>query len=259
MTTTAGRLWNEAAAAQRYARFRPDSFHGLVVERLRPWVAGRLPLRVAVDLGSGTGQSTRPLLALSQRVIGIEPSAAMRSLAEGGSGITYQEGSGEATGLPDASVDLVSIGLAFHWMDATRAVPEIARILVSGGILAISNNGFVGVMTGQPAFGSWWKDYLSRHPTPKRNQAVLTRELAVQSGLQEIQAETRFEYQESFTADRLAGYLATQTNALEYLKTHDADASTWIAGITASLQPLFPKPEMEFQFQGRLAVWRRSG
>lgn len=45
-------------------------------------------------------------------------------------------GSAEAIPLPDASVDAVIAGNALHWFDMDFAGPEIARVLVPGGILA---------------------------------------------------------------------------------------------------------------------------
>src|SRR5690242_5790814 len=45
-------------------------------------------------------------------------------------------GSAEAIPLPDASVDAVLAGNAMHWFDMAVAGPEIARVLVPGGILA---------------------------------------------------------------------------------------------------------------------------
>lgn len=110
-----GHFWDDRAAAERYARFRPDSFHRLIVDRLRPHLGDGLPLDLAVDLGSGTGQSSRPLLNLAQQVIGVEPSAAMRMAAGETPGIAWRDGRGEATGLPDGCADLVLVGLAFHW------------------------------------------------------------------------------------------------------------------------------------------------
>ena len=46
----------------------------------------------------------------------------------------------EATSLPDASVELVLAGQAFHWFDQARARPEFARILKPGGWLALMWN-----------------------------------------------------------------------------------------------------------------------
>lgn len=45
-------------------------------------------------------------------------------------------GSAEAVPLPDASVDAVLADHAMHWFDMDIAGPELARVLVPGGILA---------------------------------------------------------------------------------------------------------------------------
>ena len=45
-------------------------------------------------------------------------------------------GSAEEIPLPDASLDAVLAGQAMHWFDMDRALPEIARVLRPGGVLA---------------------------------------------------------------------------------------------------------------------------
>ena len=46
-------------------------------------------------------------------------------------------GTAEEVPLPDAAVDVVAVGQAFHWFDHERALPEIARVLRPGGVLAL--------------------------------------------------------------------------------------------------------------------------
>ncbi|MDY7104391.1 MAG: methyltransferase domain-containing protein [Actinomycetota bacterium] len=92
----------------------------------------------AVDLGCGTGLSTRWLAGLAGRVTGVEPSADMRAVAAaaGGGAISYQEGWSHASGLDDACADLVVAVQALHWMEPTSTLAEVARILRPGGIFA---------------------------------------------------------------------------------------------------------------------------
>lgn len=91
------------------------------------------------DVGAGTGIWTRMLAGQVGRLIAIEPNAAMRRCAVmdcHGLGIDIRDGSAEATGLPDASVDLVTMASSFHWTDVDRALAEFLRVLKPGGWFA---------------------------------------------------------------------------------------------------------------------------
>ncbi len=56
--------------------------------------------------------------------------------------VDVRSGQAEATGLPEASVDVVTMFQAFHWCDGARALVEFARILRPGGVLAVAWNVF---------------------------------------------------------------------------------------------------------------------
>ena len=121
------------AAAAAYAEHRPDYAEDAVRWALGP--AGASP-RV-LDLGAGTGKLTATLVGLGAEVTAVEPDPAM--LAELRRSVASAEalaGSAEDIPLPDASVDAVLAGQAMHWFDLSRAIPEIARVLVPGGVLA---------------------------------------------------------------------------------------------------------------------------
>jgi SAM-dependent methyltransferase len=91
-------------------------------------------LRV-LDLGAGTGILTRAVGALGHEVVPVEPDPAMRArLVAATGGITPLAGTAERIPLPDASVDAVVVGQAYHWFDPDRAHPEIARVLRPGGV-----------------------------------------------------------------------------------------------------------------------------
>ncbi|MGC9668180.1 class I SAM-dependent methyltransferase [Planosporangium sp. 12N6] len=116
-------------AADLYDRIRPR----YPVEAIR-WILGDRPLTV-VDLGAGTGILSRQLAGLGHRVVPVEPDPGMRArLGAAGGAPAAVEGSAEAVPLPDASVDAVVAGQAYHWFDPDTAHPEIARVLRPGGV-----------------------------------------------------------------------------------------------------------------------------
>lgn len=121
--------------AERYDDVRPHPPEALRT-LLPPLVAGGL--RRVADLGSGTGLSTRFWASAADEVTGVEPSAAMRAQAAdrtAAPNVRYVAGTGAATGLATASVDLVTASQSLHWMDPKPTFREIARILRPGGVL----------------------------------------------------------------------------------------------------------------------------
>lgn len=92
----------------------------------------------ALDLGAGTGIIAADLLDLGLEVIAIEPLEQMRALIP--SGARVLDGSAEAIPLPDASVDAVFVGQAWHWFDAELALVEARRVLRPGGTLVLMWN-----------------------------------------------------------------------------------------------------------------------
>jgi SAM-dependent methyltransferase len=120
-----------------------------VYERARPsypaealaWIADRLDLRAGrtvLDLGAGTGKLTRALSETGARVIAVEPGDAMRAeLQRATPGAEALRGSAEDIPLPDASVDGIAVGQAFHWFRHDVAIPELHRVLRGGGGVAL--------------------------------------------------------------------------------------------------------------------------
>jgi len=93
-----------------------------------------------VDLGAGTGISSRLLGARGASVIAVEPNTAMREHAEPGLNVSWKAGTAENTGLTTATADLVTAFQAFHWFDSDAAVREIVRILRPSGRAAVVYN-----------------------------------------------------------------------------------------------------------------------
>lgn len=123
--------------AKDYANYRP-SYAENALEVLHQLV--NVPAEVA-DIGAGTGIFTRQLLQSGYHVSAVEPNAAMRAqsqcLCEAYPHFTPIEGQGENTHLPDASIDLITIAQAFHWLDRPLASAEFHRISRNDAKIAV--------------------------------------------------------------------------------------------------------------------------
>jgi SAM-dependent methyltransferase len=112
--------------ADAYAAHRP----GYPPEAIDAVLAGLGDPRALTiaDLGAGTGISSRLLAERGAKVIAVEPNAKMRGAAGLDAGIEWRDGTGEATGLPNAAVDIAAAFQAFHWFATPAGLAEMRRI-----------------------------------------------------------------------------------------------------------------------------------
>ena len=94
---------------------------------------------LVVDLGSGTGLSTRPWADRADEVVGVEASPEMRAQAQeatAAGNVRFVQAYAQATGLPDECAEIVTCSQAMHWMEPEPTLAEAARILRPGGVFA---------------------------------------------------------------------------------------------------------------------------
>ncbi len=117
-----------------YARYRP-TYPSAAIDAVLEELGGPAGL-LAVNVGAGTGISSRLLADRGVGVIALEPNPQMRA-AIGDARIDARDGLAHATGLEDASADLVTSFQAFHWFANDDATREFARVLRPGGRVAL--------------------------------------------------------------------------------------------------------------------------
>jgi len=123
-----------------YDRYRPSAPQALVVSTLR--YAEMAHANLVVDIGSGTGLSTFIWKDSAATIIGVDPSPDMRQLAAAhgdysSNQIRFVHGFGHEVPVDDGSVDIVSCGQVFHWMDIAKTLSEVNRILRPGGVFVV--------------------------------------------------------------------------------------------------------------------------
>lgn len=139
--------------ADDYDRHRPQPPRALAA--LLTQIAQCPRPALVVDLGSGTGLSSRYWSDKAERVIGIEPSADMRrtALERGSSGnLQFHDGLSHCTGLPAGVAQIVTCMQSLHWMEPQGTFEEARRLLRPGGVFAAVDYDW------PPVTGSWKAD-----------------------------------------------------------------------------------------------------
>jgi ubiquinone/menaquinone biosynthesis C-methylase UbiE len=121
--------------AECYDAHRPKP--PVAIVDLLTQVAGIARPKLVIDVGSGTGLSTRVWSGRADRVIGIEPNPHMRQAAERiGGGVAYLDATSAHTTLPDACADVVTCSQSLHWLEPRATFAEVARVLRPDGAFA---------------------------------------------------------------------------------------------------------------------------
>jgi SAM-dependent methyltransferase len=95
--------------------------------------------QLVVDLGSGTGLSTRAWSERADEVVGVEASPEMREqavAATSAANVRFVGAYAQETGLAEGVADIVTCSQSFHWMEPEPTLAEAARILRPGGVFA---------------------------------------------------------------------------------------------------------------------------
>ncbi len=132
-----GKVFDEIAA--EYDRNRPMYPDELVDQACR--VAGIGDGDQVLEIGCGSGQLTRSLVARGLRVTAVEPGTNLIALArqnlEGAGAVEFMNARFEDAALPHQHFRAVFSASALHWVDPRVSWRKIADVLVPGGTLAL--------------------------------------------------------------------------------------------------------------------------
>jgi SAM-dependent methyltransferase len=122
-----------SASASDYATFRPK-----YPAELFEFVASLPERRGCVwDCATGNGQAALPLAERFDRVIATDASAEQIAHATPHPRVSYGVARADESGLDHASVDLVTVAQALHWLPLDQFFAEVRRVAVPHGVLAV--------------------------------------------------------------------------------------------------------------------------
>lgn len=200
--------------ADDYARFRPsypDTLYAFLAK-----VVGAHDL--AWDCATGNGQAAVGLAAHFARVVATDASASQIEHAAAHPNVEYRVAEASASGLADASVDLVTIAQALHWFDTPAFYTEVRRALKPGGACAAWGYGLMRVAPAIDAVidrfyhevvGPYWPPERAHLDAGYRTLGFPFPEIAAPA----------FAMEAAWPLAGLRGYLATWSAAKRYAKT----------------------------------------
>ena len=145
-------MYESSNIAQRYSKFRPTHPEPLLEKIFAFSAKHGVGNNMAMDLACGPGQSTFPLCGRFHRTVGVDISKAQidcalekkKALSVSGD-VEFVVSSASDLPFEDESVDVITCGVAWHWLDPDTVFPEIDRVLKRPGVLAVYCHGHLNI------------------------------------------------------------------------------------------------------------------
>ncbi|MGC3965022.1 MAG: class I SAM-dependent methyltransferase [Rhodocyclaceae bacterium] len=208
-----------SAVAKGYFAFRPR-YPAEMFDFLAQTAPGHA---LAWDCGCGSGQATTDLASRFDRVLGTDLAAAQIQAAPQVENIAWRAADAPDSGLPDASVNLITAAQALHWFDLDAFYAEVRRVLAPGGVIAAWSYGIVQVaddVIDAPVqhfrtvtVGPFW-------PAERRHVENGYRDLPFP--FEEIAAPA-FAMEAEWDLPQLLGYIRSWSSVGRYIAEHGAD------------------------------------
>jgi ubiquinone/menaquinone biosynthesis C-methylase UbiE len=201
-------------AAEVYEKARPE-YPAEAVDWMLPLAA-----RTVLDLGAGTGKLTRALAARGLEIFAVDPSPKMLDqLRTAIPGATVSVGVAEDIPLPDAFVDAIVVGQAWHWVDQAVALASVARVLRPGGTL--------GLVWNLRDAREPWVERLTRVMHPAEGEIFMESGHIERGPFGEIESAS-FEWARDFTRDELLDLVRSRSY---FITADEAEQASILSGV----------------------------
>ncbi|MBX2796401.1 MAG: class I SAM-dependent methyltransferase [Myxococcales bacterium] len=236
--------------ASAYAQFRPtypdalyEAIAALVPRRSRCW-----------DCATGSGQAAVALSRWFEQVVATDASASQLRHATPHPKVEYRQETAESTTLEDASVDLIAVAAALHWLDLDAFYAQVRRVAAPGAVLAAWSYGTVVEVSAavDPIVERYASEVLASFWAPQFTR-VQTRYGALDFPFAPLDIPPHAA-EAHWTMEQFLGMLDTWSAAAAYEKHHGRPATS---AIREDLASAWGDPEHRRQV--RLPLYHRIG
>jgi SAM-dependent methyltransferase len=248
--TTAGLSFGARTAA--YKKFRlsyPPELHSTIESLVPPERRG-----LAVDVGSGTGHSVLPLIGRFRNVIAVEPDARMANEIPPSANLEVRNVRAEEAEFAFQSVDLVTCGTAFYWMDGPVVLDRIRRWLKPESPFAIFRYALPEL---PPAVGAILDREFRNHWDKFRHVRLLDEDYSRRV----VEADARFVNKQvhrlplytEMTAESFTGFFGSTSYVGAYLRTI-ANGDEYLSALEREVAQAVDGKEFRVNFPTELIV-----
>ncbi len=250
-------IYNSQRLAAGYAYGRPP-VHRSIVQKLETYPGMGVAVERALDVGCGAGLSTAAIAHLAGMVVGLEPVAAM--LAHCGvvaPRARFLVGQAERLPFRDGTFNLLTAAGSLNYTDRRLFLPEAARVLAPGGVLAIYDFSAGRRLRDSDRLDGWYDTFERRYPSPP-GYHLDPRSLAYGSSGLRLETYEEMEVGVSMTFSWYLRYAMTETNVELAISrgAREAEIEDWCR---ATLEAILVDETFDVLFDAYIACVRRIG
>lgn len=230
-----------------YAARRP-TYPPALVDFLADLAPGR---DFALDCACGSGQLSTLLASRFARVVATDASAQQIANAAQHPRVEYRTALAEESGLPERSVDLVTVAQAAHWLNLDLFYAEARRVARAKGVLALITYGmlYTGNAEADRLVRRFYSDTVGAY-WPFERRIVEDGYRSLPFPFEEI-APPPIEMEAFWSLDDLAGYIDTWSAVKAAEK---ALGSGLVAALRRELAKIWGAPEEKKRVSWPLAM-----
>lgn len=217
-------------------------------------------IETIVDIGCGTGLSTKICTEFSKNVIGIEPSTDMLNEAKKkeNDNLKFKQGFGENTGLPKSIADIVICSQAFHWMNPEMTLNEVYRILKPNGIFAVINADYPPIINKE--LEKLYLHIINKAKTIENfsENIIVNKAKYIDSikncNLYDYCREICFSKAEKYDKDRFMSFILSHSTVQQFIKNNNNVLKDDLETLDDDLEEIFKNKTLEAIFSYRMSI-----